>query len=153
MFGPGVSPMPSETRAKPSNEVRWGIFGILVGRRRRLFNVHQAATPFRKMRACWSNISNGDGASTLAACSLSLAGGVGAPDANAMWVVRAPTCRARRPPPQAGEPKNSVRPGPIPTCHDKPSNPSQTRKPREKAEKTPFLFFFSLLTRAPHVCD
>ena len=27
MFGPGVSTMPNETRAKPSSEVRWGMAG------------------------------------------------------------------------------------------------------------------------------
>src|ERR1700738_2175480 len=28
MFGPGVSTMPNETRAKPSKAERWGIFGL-----------------------------------------------------------------------------------------------------------------------------
>ena len=28
MFGPGVSTMPSETRAKPIREVKWGMAGL-----------------------------------------------------------------------------------------------------------------------------
>src|SRR5258708_27895756 len=56
MFGPGVSTMPSETRAKPSREVRWGIWG-LVGGRCMLSSAHRNLTQFRKVHAFWWNIS------------------------------------------------------------------------------------------------
>src|SRR6266567_811610 len=48
MFGPGVSTMPSETRAKPSREVRWGT-GRTRRRNLRVSSARNIAMSFRKL--------------------------------------------------------------------------------------------------------
>src|SRR6267154_5642523 len=48
MFGPGVSTMPSETRAKPSREVRWGT-GRTRRRNLRISSARNIAMSFRKL--------------------------------------------------------------------------------------------------------
>src|ERR1700704_5901827 len=48
MFGPGVSTMPSETRAKPSREVRWGT-GRTRGENLRISSARNIAMSFRKL--------------------------------------------------------------------------------------------------------
>src|ERR1700731_1057822 len=57
MFGPGVSTMPNETRAKPSSEERWGMGRLVSGVV--LYTAHEITTPFRKWPDCWSNVSGG----------------------------------------------------------------------------------------------
>src|ERR1700738_3660563 len=48
MFGPGVSTMPSESRAKPSSEERWGM-GETRGKNERVSNARPTVMSFRKL--------------------------------------------------------------------------------------------------------